>query len=218
MPERPQQQPAEQRLSALIDQELDVKQLDSTLNALAEDAQLRARWERYHLIAGALRGMPVTHQYRTISQRLSHQLEHLPKPQPRPSVQPRRSRPMPGSLAWWPLAGTVLAGGAALSLMLLQPGPMISPGAPPSGIIAGSAPDVRMPAPSSQNRGWLDQNGAALPVAGVRTRHGITWVTGQPEVRYRLNQLLAGHHERVADSNLKGFLPYATLVSYDTQP
>jgi hypothetical protein len=47
---------------------------------------------------------------------------------------------------------------------------------------------------------------------------GRSWSAGQPLIKAKLNRLLIGHQERVSASSLKGFLPYATLVGYSTQP
>ena len=43
-----------EKLSALIDAELDELDERRTLNALTEDAKLRATWERYHLIRAVM--------------------------------------------------------------------------------------------------------------------------------------------------------------------
>ncbi len=45
-----------ERLSALVDGELDVRETRLLVARLAADGALRARWERYHLIGEALRG------------------------------------------------------------------------------------------------------------------------------------------------------------------
>ncbi len=45
-----------ERLSALVDGELDVRETRVLVARLAADGALRARWERYHLIGEALRG------------------------------------------------------------------------------------------------------------------------------------------------------------------
>lgn len=183
--------PAEQRLSALFDQELETRQLHATLDELTQDPQARARWERYHLMRSALHGVSVTRQYRDIARRVGERIEQdasakasIPEPL---STQPpphRRGRLLRHQI-WWPwVAGATLAGFAALVLVLPQPELTRPPGV----------------------------------MSVSQTRDGVTWVKISPEVRHNLNQLLAGHQERVSDSHLKGFLPYATLVSYDTQP
>lgn len=67
-----------ERLSALVDNELDELDERRVLSALADDTALRSTWERYHLVRAALRQdleMVVTHD---MSQRLAQQIAAEP--------------------------------------------------------------------------------------------------------------------------------------------
>lgn len=67
---------ARQRLSALLDDEVDHGQADLALVELGDDADLRASWGRYHLIRGVLRGERVASNYHRIAERVSEHLDN----------------------------------------------------------------------------------------------------------------------------------------------
>ncbi|EIC22643.1 sigma-E factor negative regulatory protein [Thiorhodovibrio frisius] len=70
-----EQLPAEEELSILLDQDSDLSRVNAALTHLDQDAGLRARWGRYHLIRGALRGESVRADYHGIAARVSERLE-----------------------------------------------------------------------------------------------------------------------------------------------
>ena len=64
-----------EQLSVLMDGEIDVREAEFTLRRLAKDAELKARWERYHLISDALRNnLPAALDVR-FAERLQQALE-----------------------------------------------------------------------------------------------------------------------------------------------
>jgi len=135
-----------ERLSALVDGEVDDSELRRTIADLAADAEERARWYRYHLIGGAMRGQlptPVT----DLSGRVARAVD-AETPAGAvvvPFKPPRLSRPLVG-LA---VAASVTAV-AILSVQILGPvdnAPMVASTTivtPPEPGEATSMPDRRL--------------------------------------------------------------------------
>ena len=73
-----------ERISQLMDGELDAKSAQHELNRLRPDSELREHWDSYHLIGDALRGEPILS--RTFGRRLSERLAGEPT-----ILAPRRS-------------------------------------------------------------------------------------------------------------------------------
>jgi negative regulator of sigma E activity len=67
-----------EKLSALVDGELDAAVSDWLLDQLQTDEELRASWERLHLIGHAIRGEPVHAGYCGIAERVRERLSEEP--------------------------------------------------------------------------------------------------------------------------------------------
>ena len=104
-----------ERLSALVDGELDVRETRVLVARLAADGALRARWERYHLIGEALRGrLPRGALDPGLSARVRARLPAQARPPARPA--PAAWRRLAAGLA---LAASV----AAVAVIALRGGP-----------------------------------------------------------------------------------------------
>ncbi|CAK0747271.1 sigma-E factor negative regulatory protein RseA [Gammaproteobacteria bacterium] len=69
---------AHEHLSALMDGELETDPMESQLAALAQDASLRARWDRYHLIGDAIRGEALRYDAEPLADRVRAALDREP--------------------------------------------------------------------------------------------------------------------------------------------
>ncbi|WP_200285447.1 sigma-E factor negative regulatory protein [Rhabdochromatium marinum] len=214
-----------QQLSALVDQDIDPSELDHLLEQLGQDDALRACWGRYHLIGNVLRGEPVSAGVHHVAEQVSRRLDQAavaapdapvgvmaadplkPKPSPRRATGFRDWWPRVSGAGWFPLTGAALTGMAILSAILLFPdalGLNRLPERTQTPALAHSGAEAAAPSRSTVIQ---------PPVDTMQY-----WSGSRPQLASKLNRFLLGHQERISTSSLKGYLPYATLVSYQTQP
>jgi sigma-E factor negative regulatory protein RseA len=113
-----------EQLSVLMDGESDVREAEFTLRRLAKDAELKARWERYHLISDALRNnLPTAIDVR-FAERLQQALD----------AEAALNTPVVRTLPAWykPAVGFGLAASVTLAVALValgtgQPDPLATP-------------------------------------------------------------------------------------------
>ena len=179
-----------QRLSALVDGELDAGLSAATVAALESNADLAASWERYHLIGTALRREATRPEYRGIAVAVRDRLQSEPT-----VLAPSRSRPGPKRGAG-PILGIGLAAGAAFLAVFALP-QLFHP-AQPGG--AASGPSVAS---------------APLPQQFRLGGDGRRWHLDQPGLESKLDRFLVNHQVRSPATGVKGFLPYATVVGYE---
>lgn len=196
-----------EQLSALVDGELGEFEERRLLQALDRDPQLRAAWQRYHLIRAAL----------------VNELDYVPSPASterlsallaaEPAIRVRRSiRALPRIMTGLAIAATV-AGVAIFGLQTLSPPPATS--VKTVSIAAPSQPASAVsdkPAPPLLPAGQSVASGAALQtVSSNRTR----WDTPEPRDERMLDVYLVQHSE-FASAGMRGMLPsYARVVGYN---
>ncbi len=178
----------EQQLSILMDDELGRDEMAQALNDLSTDQDLRALWDRYHLIGDALRGEPLSRETMTVADQVRERLSD------EPVVLVPKSRRI--ARHWFtPLAGLALA--ASVVLVVLVAGPRwIGIGDPSPMQLANQLP------PASTL---------------YRDRTGTYWSLRRPEVESKLNGFLVNHQEYAPASGMKGGVPYVTFASYDSR-
>jgi sigma-E factor negative regulatory protein RseA len=208
-----------QAVSALLDGELGTPQTGQVIDALERDPELRALWERYHLIGGALRGEGAALAWRAIADQCRARIATEPTVLAPASLRHRR----PSRVA--PFAGVALAASAAFLAVFAVP--------------ALFQPEATAPAPSPAP--GLAQNQPRPSHTAVEVQHGPTasdpvqddaqvarvsvaerfspspaqrWHIDQPGVVSHLDRLLVSHQESAPDTGINRMLPYATLVSY----
>jgi len=192
----------QQALSALLDGELSAAQASAVLDTLERDPELRALWERYHLIGGALRGEGVVLAYRDVAQRCRAQIAAEPTVLAPAGAGSRR----PSRIA--PFAGVALAASAAFLAVFAVPSLFEPTATPPGGstVTQAGATDPRVPhveTPAlSRERFLVD-------------RSAQRWHVDQAAVASKLDRFLVNHQEYAPATGINGMLPYATLVSYD---
>jgi len=179
-----------QQLSALVDGETDPALTHATVAALEANAGLKDAWERYHLIGNALRGEPVRREFRDIAAGVRTRLESEPVPlTPRGARRERESRLSP-------FIGAALAASAAFFAVFAVPQlfePERKAIAPVETLaVADPPPQFRLAEP------------------------GRRWHLEQPGLQRKLDRFLVNHQAYSPSSGFKGFLPYATVVGYES--
>ena len=214
-----------EHVSALADGELDPELIGPTISALEANADLKTRWERYGLIGAALRGEPLSPEYRTLAARVREQLETEPVPlltQPRAGrarqrVQPPDARSRRGGYAAY--AGVALAASAAFLVVYALP-PLFSarlatqptPALAQVGAPGGSA--MPLPPLTAAKPGAATPRLVSLEPTSVKGP-APRWHAAEPKLQPKLDQLLLNHQASSPVSGIKGLFPYATVVGYE---
>jgi sigma-E factor negative regulatory protein RseA len=173
------------QVSVLMDGELDGRRAARLFDLVGREPEMRAAWERYHLIGQAIRGERIEREVRGLADAVRRAVEREP-PVISPPLRPRRGVPLA------PFAGAVLAAGVAILAILAVPSLFQGPGPDD-----GQVPVVERYARSDE----------APPQS---------WNPGRAELADKLDLFLVNHQEAAPATGLKGMLPYATLVGYDS--
>jgi sigma-E factor negative regulatory protein RseA len=176
-----------EQLSALMDDELGSYSAGDLLYHLGRDPELRATWERYHLIAHALRGEAINPSAR----RLAESVGDVIRAEPVPLRGRAGAAPVTSRLA--PFGGAALAAAAAFLAVFAVPN--LFQGSDPAN------PEILDP----QAATWT----SAADLAESR------WDVDRPDLASKLDVFLVNHQEAAPATGVKGMLPYATLVGYD---
>jgi sigma-E factor negative regulatory protein RseA len=189
-----------ERISALIDDELDELDQRRVLDALKNDAGLRGTWERYHVIRAAL----------------NHQLSFLASPGLPERVRARleaESDRTAASLRFWPLAGGFAAAAsiavvAIVSVQALR-APTASVGAMPPAVAINAETPVSPAAVAINTE-------APLPAVASGGKPAIaTPVEATAPARNpgeQLHYYLVGHNEFMPTGGMGNMLPYVRVV------
>jgi sigma-E factor negative regulatory protein RseA len=188
-----------QHVSALVDGELDSMTVHTALAALAASPDLQAAWERYHLIGNALRGDTIHPEFRQIAERLRARIADEPIP-----LTPAAARRGGGSSRVGTFLGAALAASAAFLAVFAVP-QLFEAGPAVSTTTTTSAPLVVV---SSTPPRVLTER-FEVQTSGQR------WHVTQPALENKLDRFLVNHQE-YSPVALKGLLPYATFVGYET--
>ena len=174
-------------ISALVDDELDLSELQHLTRDLADSEELRRLWGRYQLIGDVIRGERFDPRFLEVAQRVHDRLAGEPTIlAPRPASEGRGT--------WLkPVAGLAVAASVAAAVVMLTP----------------RLPDQNLPA-SSAVAGVDSTEPVAYPL-----RTGTHWDLGKPAVESKLNTYLVNHHRHAPAANMQGMLEYASFVGYD---
>ena len=113
------------RISALMDGELNDREAQSTIVRLKDDSELRIRWDDFHLVRDALRGEPLLSS--SFNEKLSERLAAEPT-----VLAPRRLLPRTRRVTTYALSAAASVAAAALVLSVA-----LSPTSPDSQIPVG---------------------------------------------------------------------------------
>jgi sigma-E factor negative regulatory protein RseA len=193
----------EEKLSALVDGELEHRQVDELLARVREDDELRARWASYHLISDALHNNLSQGVDLDISRRVSAAIEQEPV-----IFAPIWQRLRPSRKLIKQAAGAAVAASVTAVALLgaqwvnLGPGAMVADG-------TGTLPTTQLvaEAPSAQ-----DGSSAALVALDQGNGDGNEQVWA-----HSLDSYVVNHNEYAGSTGMHGVLPYARLVSYESR-
>lgn len=197
----------EERVSALADGELDPHQLDALLARMRENDALRARWARYHLISDALHNNLTRGTQLDISRRVSAALEQEPV-----IFAPLWQRAIPSRRMVKQAAGVAMAASvtavAILGAQWVNHDP--SAGAVPA-IATVAVPAVPKPVELvALESPVMGQQPAATQVAETQKPDEQLWIRN-------LDSYMVNHNEYSGSSGMHSVLPYARLVSHESQ-
>lgn len=182
---------AASQLSAMVDDELELPELDLALRRLNRDRELQARWERYHLISNVMQSHLPDALDLDFSARIRQAVEADPLPQL--AAKP----PLP---AWYkPVTGFGLAASVVLvalfGLKLTQTDTVLSPETQLA--TASPVPTSTLPPATTQ----------------VVALNPSTDDSSQP-VEARLSTYLVNHNGYASMNSMHGMLPYVRMVGY----
>ena len=179
-----------QHLSALVDEEIDPALVHATVSALESNQGLSDDWEHYHLIGAGIRSEPLRREYREIASVVSARIADEPA-----LIAPRSPRQgRPSRLG--PFAGAALAASAAFFAVFAVPQLFeLQRGAP-------TPTDAKTSQPSPE----------PFRLASSAQR----WHIDEPALESKLDRFLVTHQEQSQASGMKGFLPFATVVGYES--
>ena len=185
-----------ERLSALVDQEMDRDESDALLTRICERPDLRGTWDRYHLIGDALRGESGVLRGRSVAdavwERLELEAQGVPEPPPNRTPIHRRPAWLRASYGYFALAASVLGLAILVGRGVLTPTP--------------SQP-MRMASVAEPQYQYYLQD-----------RNGADWNLGAPRVEHRLNRYLEAHRAYSPVASVKGVVPYVSLAGYEAHP
>lgn len=196
----------EERVSALADGECEPHQLDALLARMREDDALRARWARYHLISDALHNNLTRGTRLDISQQVSAALESEPV-----IFAPVWQRALPSRRMVKQAAGVAMAASVtAVAILGAQWVNRDMPGAATPSVASVATPAtpraVELVAMESPAQG---QATPAQMAEGQKPDEQM-WIRN-------LDSYVVNHNEYLGNSGMYGVLPYARLVSHESQ-
>lgn len=173
-------------VSGLVDGELDERSADEVINYLEQNSEARSRWMRYHAISDVVKGHGSARVDSGFADRISAALADEPV-----ILAPRRKKTVPTFIkqaSGFAVAATV----AVVAVLAVQP---------ENGLDSG-----------------VQQLADAEPVANTEwvrvVNTGVNWNVEKPSVESKLNAYLVNHNSY--SSGVRGILPYAPIVSYDS--
>jgi sigma-E factor negative regulatory protein RseA len=180
---------AASQLSALVDDELEDREIDLVLRRLGRDHDACDRWERYHLIGDVMQGFVPVALDTDFAARIRQAIEAEPLPRPGAKSLP----------AWYkPVTGFGLA--ASVALMALF------------GLKLNQTDALQPPVPFAVTTPTLSSPPASLPIQTVAAIPPADPI-GEP-VEARLNSYLVNHNGYASQNSVNGMLPYVRMVGY----
>lgn len=189
----------DERISSLLDGELDEQERQQTLTALEKNAELRNRWERYHLASDAIRRNLPAGIDTGFAARVMQALETEPTVLAPPPVKaPQHQTSFTKRLAGVAVAASV-ATIAVLGVQTINRDASLSSSQPQM---------AQVPAVNLGNQAVVQvaENPANL-VQSLPVQHVHRF---DPS----LNKYLVDHNQQAARAGIQGVMPYARIVAY----
>ena len=190
----------DEQLSALMDGECDIPEVELALRRLANDVELKRRWQRYHLIGDTIRNYLPESINTGFTDHIMKMIDNEP---------PLQTVAASSFASWYkPMTGFGLAASIALIAVF---GLELDFSGQPSGAVAKSS--------VSAGSGLTASNPGAIADA---TSPGVENVDPNRETRdalkSRLNNYLVNHNEYASMNGVQGVLPYVRIVGYQPNP
>lgn len=186
-----------QTLSSLVDGEYQPQELREAVPFVLEEAELRALWERYHLIGQAIRGETLRRGARGVSDALADRLAAAEGPAQPAVIHPfpgrahrDRHRKTPQARLLPPVATALAAAMALLAVFVMPLGP-------------------------ADRNGQLADRGGPAPAVVVDAPAESRWHNTSPVLRAKLDHMLVSHHERAPAPRMPGYISYAAVVGHE---
>ncbi len=176
-----------EKLSALLDGELEASELEQTVKQAAAESLMRETWGRYHLIRDVMRGQLECLAAPGLADAVSSQLQS----EPIILVPRRRSRIRVKATRW--VAGMAVAASVATVAIV----------------------GVRWFAPEQDNAPALIAQ--SVESADYLRSSGIRWQAVSTDVERDLNMYLVQHNEFTPATGMNGVMSYMRFVGYDTE-
>lgn len=177
---------AASQLSAMVDDELEEREIDLALRRLNRDYDSKARWERYHLIGDAMQGHLPAALDIDFAARIRQAIEAEPLPLPVAKSLP----------AWYkPVTGFALAASVVLVALFGLKLTQIDTTFVSTAQLAANTPSTPALIPASLTQQVDD---ASEPVEA------------------RLSSYLVNHNGYASMNSVPGMLPYVRMVGYQT--
>jgi len=220
---------SDERLSSLLDGELDDTHRRHAIDALGGDAEARDRWERFHLASDALHGNLPDAIDPQFASRVMAAIEEEPTilaPPPRKSSAATGRTHTPSRLSKRFAGLAVAASVAAIAVMGVESLYHEDPAAPLNQQVAeNTAPPseyIRLAKQSSPPRvatlASVNAPLATSPTDGPSLTARAEMFRAHPDIIRRidprLHKYLLNHSQQTARSNIQGVMPYARIVTY----
>ncbi len=184
-------------LSALIDGELAPAESRRALERLAEDAQLQARWARYHVVRAACEGAAQTKLRPDFNERLRTALDQEPTVVAPPARRRRPSGNVGRSALAFAASVTLVTAGGLIALQSQDSGP----GGDPMVVVESGAGGTALP------EAGLGEYASPMPLTGVNfADEGVG--------EHRMAVYLARHNEYASAGEMPDLVPYSRFTSY----
>ena len=220
---------SDERLSSLLDGELDDTQQRHAIDALGGDAEARDRWERFHLASDALHGnLPdaIDPQFASGVMAAIEDEPTILAPPPRKSSASTVHAHTPSRLSKRFAGLAVAASVAAIAVMGVESLYHEDPAAPLNQQVAESAAPpseyirlAQQPSPSRvATLASVNTPLATPPAAAPSLKARAEMLRTHPDIARRidprLHKYLLNHSQQTARSNIQGVMPYARIVTY----
>lgn len=179
-----------EKLSALLDGELDEEETQRVIAQVSADAQLARTWQRYHLIRAGIRREPAEPN-EALCARIAASLEREPVVLASGNAPARRPAASGATRRWYALAAGLAMIAATGWWLAERQG--VSPLSPP-----------------------VSDPGSGQIAARTPAREAVNWQE-RPEMAERLNALLLRHGEFTPAPGMNGLAAYAKFMSYDAR-
>lgn len=185
-----------EQLSALMDGEIPLGEIESVLLAFKTEEQIRRRWATYHVVRDSIQGHLLEVPLCDLAGQVSRALENEPCLIAGQHRKTQVFRQLP--LKWRYAAGLALA--ASLSAVAV-----LGINSLASKPLASESPQMAA-APQSMSS---TSSSKAAPLLG----NSHSWAVLDPKVEKRLNTYLVDHSEYI---DMPGMLRYGRIVSYES--